>query len=69
MRAATQGRWDAAPPMPPLAPWLQLRSGERRSVLWLRDGALYLTDADGRTWRAPVTPEQARDWQRSVARW
>jgi hypothetical protein len=38
-------------------------------VLWLRDGALYLTDADGRTWRAPVTPEQARDWQRSVARW
>jgi hypothetical protein len=69
MRAATQGRWDAAPTARAAVPWLVLRDGAQQTQLLLADGALYLTDAEGRTWRASVTPEQARDWQQAVSRW
>jgi hypothetical protein len=68
VRAATQGRWQPAPPTMPPAPWLQLGGGSREAMWWVMDGALHVT-LDGRTWRAPVEPSQLREWQEAVARW
>lgn len=68
LREATEGRWQPVPPISPV-PWLVLQQGAQRSTLWLADGALYLVDAQGRAWRAPISAEQARDWQRSVGSW
>jgi hypothetical protein len=69
MRAATAGRWSAVAPIQPFSPWLLLTVGEHTSTLWLMNDELHVTDAAGRTWRAPITPDQSRDWQAAVARW
>lgn len=68
LREATQGRWQPAPEVSPV-PWLVLQQGAQRSTFWLADGALYLVDAQGRTWRAPIGTERARDWQQAVGSW
>lgn len=70
LRAATQNRWlPAAAPLATPVPWLVLQQGSQRITFWLADGTLYLVDAQGRTWRAPISAEQARDWQQAVGRW
>lgn len=66
---ATAGRWQPHSSAPSSAPWLVLRQGGQRTTLRLADGALTITDDQGRTWRAPVSAEQARDWQQSVGSW
>jgi len=68
LREATQGRWQPAPQVSPV-PWLALQQGTQRSTFWLADGALHLVDPQGRSWRAPVSAEQARDWQQAVGSW
>ncbi len=68
LREATQGRWQPAPEVSPV-PWLVLQQGAQRSMFWLADGALYLVDAQGRTWRAPIGTERVRDWQQAVGSW
>jgi hypothetical protein len=72
MREATQNRWQpAATPVATPDPWLALQQGQgaRPSTFWLADGALYVVDAQGRAWRAPIGAEQARDWQQAVGSW
>jgi hypothetical protein len=68
VQGATRGRWEAAPPALPPAPWLALEAGSPRAVLWIVDGALLVT-ADGRSWRAPVDAALLVDWRAQVARW
>jgi hypothetical protein len=68
VQEATRGRWEAAPPALPPAPWLALEAGSPRAVLWIVDGALLVT-ADGRSWRAPVDAALLVDWRAQVARW
>jgi hypothetical protein len=68
VREATQGRWEAVPPITPYAPWLMLEQGSPGAVLWIMDGALHVT-AQGQNWRAPVDAARLADWQEQVARW
>jgi hypothetical protein len=71
LRAATQGRWqraDAAPQA--FAPWLALSvDGGDRARWWLQGDQLLLLDAQGATWRAPLSAAQARAWSEAVAGW
>jgi hypothetical protein len=69
LRQATAGRWQPHSSAPSSAPWLVLRQGGQRTTFRLADGALTVTDDQGRTWRAPVSAGQARDWQLSVGSW
>lgn len=68
VRLATQGRWQAVTP-PQGAPWLVLQHGAGRTRFWLADEALLVVDDQGRSWRAPVSAEQAGHWQRTVSSW
>jgi hypothetical protein len=65
---ATRGRWEAMPPTWPPAPWLVLDQGSPGAILWMTDGALYVT-AEGQTWRVPITAAQRDAWMAEVARW
>lgn len=70
LRQATQGRWQAVDHQSrPPAPWLVLRHGPQDAALWLTGNTLYFSDGQGRAWRAPVTAQQARDWQQAVGSW
>lgn len=70
LRRATQGRWQALPPGGAAAPWLVLQPGPQRMFrFWVAGDHLHLVDPQGHAWRAPVSAEQARDWQQTVGSW
>jgi len=68
---ATEGHWVVVdPPALAATPWLVLViDGQTRAVLGLQGDAVLWTEPSGRTWRAPITPTQGREWQAAVARW
>jgi hypothetical protein len=68
MKEATQGQWEAVQPPVPATPWLMLEQGSPGAILWVMNGALYVT-AQGQSWRAPVDAVRLADWQAQVARW
>jgi hypothetical protein len=68
VKAATQGHWEMVQPVSPPAPWLALEQGSPGAMLWITNGALYVT-AQGQSWRAPITLAQREAWLAEVARW
>ncbi len=68
VKVATQGHWEAVPPLSPLAPWLTLEPASPGAILWVMNDALYIT-AQGQSWRAAVDAALLADWQAQVARW
>ena len=68
VKEATQGHWEALPPVSPLATWLVLAQGSPSTIFWITNGALYIT-TEGRSWRAPVDAARLADWQAQAARW
>ena len=71
VRESTQGHWERVEPaVQPLAPWLVLRAeGGTGFILWPVNDHLFIADANGRTWSAPITPAQREAWTAEVARW